>query len=95
MADLSPTPEFKNDHDVLVALYVEQRQMKADIKELKDNTNGRVHDLEQEKADNKDLLTLQEVVTAHTQTISLLQKIVWTGLGFLAAIQIYLQFFRT
>lgn len=38
--------EFTNDHDALIALLVEVRQMRKEIQELKDGTAGSVKDHE-------------------------------------------------
>lgn len=38
--------EFKNDHDILIGIMVEVRQIKADIKDLKDGTSTQLVDHE-------------------------------------------------
>lgn len=39
-------PEFKNDHDALITLIAEVRQIREDIKDLKDGTSDRISDHE-------------------------------------------------
>lgn len=46
-----PSHEFKDDHDVIVAMYVKMGRVESDIKELKDTTAARVAALEHEKLD--------------------------------------------
>ena len=38
--------EFKDDHDTLIALYVEFKQLRKDIKELNDNQSIKLSDHE-------------------------------------------------
>lgn len=61
--------EFKNDHDILIGIMVEVRQIKADIKDLKDGTSAklsshevRIEELEKWKSGAKIYLTIYGVI---------------------------------
>lgn len=56
------------DHDLLIELRTEMRNIRADIKELKDGTAKRIDDLEKEKADKKELQTVQDKLNEDIET---------------------------
>jgi hypothetical protein len=87
-SDQLPNFEFKNDHDVLVAMYVEVKQLKTDVREMKDNTNGRVMELERDKANAKDLEELQKGYEKVQARVSSLENWRWYLLGAFAALVI-------
>lgn len=45
MSDID-LPDFKNDHDALIALYLEVKNLRKDIQELKDNAQKTIDDHE-------------------------------------------------
>ena len=53
------TMEFKSDHDILVTLVEQVKQVREDIKDLKEGTTIRILSLERDKADRRDVELLQ------------------------------------
>lgn len=47
-------PEFNSDHDLLIELRTEVKNISKDIKEIKDNTASRLSALEQDKVTQKE-----------------------------------------
>jgi hypothetical protein len=54
--------QIENDHDVLIELRTEMRNVRNDIKDLKDGTSSRIECLEKEKADRHEVEALQRHV---------------------------------
>jgi hypothetical protein len=50
------------DHDLLIELRTEMQNVRRDIKELNDGTASRIKSLEADKADRRDLETIQKKV---------------------------------
>lgn len=56
-----------NDHDLLIEMRTEMRNVRSDIKELKDGTTQRIQSLENDKANRIDLEELQKTVNEHIE----------------------------
>lgn len=82
----------QTDHDAIVTLISEVRQitkaidgLKIDIRDIKDDLAGRITNLESTKAEKVDQEELMK-------DIAWLQKTVWGGLGLLAAVEFYFMY---
>jgi hypothetical protein len=92
-----------SDHDLLLTLKAELGtkldRVIVDVKELKDNVAARVTDLEQEKVSKEDFDDLRNAIAKYQddtdKTISSLQRLVYTGLGIVLAIQFALLIYVT
>ena len=75
----------QNDHDLLIAVHTTIQHIQSDVKEMKDNTVGRLTSLESNKAEKKDVDDLKNVVNWQ-------QKVIWGGLGIIAAAQLLMKY---
>ncbi len=81
------TEQSSSDHDLLITLHEQVRGIRDDIKDIKDNLNSRVTKLEDETIDRKEFDALQT-------DVRWLQRIAYTGIGILGAIQFYFNAIR-
>lgn len=92
---------MQTDHDAIVTLVSETRQlrteireMKGDIKEVKNNVASRVNDLEREKLDKEEAARiLAEANKLHEDHEKRLRRLEW-ALGLVAGALFLLQFFK-
>lgn len=71
----------ENDHDLLIELRTEMKNLRGDVRELKDNVATRVSNLETEKADKTE-------VSDHESRLRKLEKFGWMIAGALLLVQI-------
>lgn len=76
----------ENDHDLLIELRTEMKNLRGDVKELKDNVATRVSNLEVEKADKVE-------VVDHESRLRKLEKFGWMAAGALALIEVAIKMF--
>lgn len=102
IVNVAPT---QTDHDAIVTLVSEVghvrndlKDVKADIKELKDNFASRVDVLELGKLDKEEAVRLQasadKVHEKFDARITRLERAYLIGMGIIAALEFYLRFFR-
>lgn len=72
----------QTDHDLLVTIHTKLERALEDIREIRDNTTGRIITLESDKLDKTEAEEMKK-------SIAWLQRIAFGGLGILAAIQFY------
>lgn len=56
------------DHDLLIELRTEMQNVRKDIRELNDGTSGRIKALENDKADRKDIESIQTKLNTDVET---------------------------
>lgn len=79
--------QISTDHDLLITLHEQVRGIRDDIKDIKDNLNSRVTKLEDGRVDRKELEALKN-------DVRWLQRIAYTSIGIMGAIQFYFNAIR-
>lgn len=81
----------REERDLLVELRTEMKAVRADIKEIKDNTSFRINQLEQGKIDNSEAMRLKseaDKIHGDFETrLRFIERYLWAALGILAIIQ--------
>lgn len=80
-------PDLLNheERDLLIELRTDMKSVKADLREMKDNTSKRVDMLEHNKMDK------DEAIKAHTDyeaRLRFIEKYVWSAIGAIGLIEI-------
>jgi len=76
-----PDRRQNSDHDLLVTLHEQVKQIRVDIKELKDGTSDRLKTLEDDRVTQKEHLD-------HENRIRFIEKYVWGAIGIIGLINI-------
>jgi len=86
-----------NDHDVLIELRTEMRGVRADIKDIKEDTAHRVSLLEDNKIDKREvekmLVEGNKVHDDHERRIRKLEYFFWIGVGAVLLIELALNYY--
>ncbi len=70
------------DHDLLIKIHTQVERVITDVQGLNDNYSSKIRDLENNKLDKTEIAELKS-------DIKWLQRIAYSGLGILSAIQFY------
>jgi hypothetical protein len=70
-----------SDHDLLVTLHEQVKQIRTDIKELKDGTQTRLSNLETDRVTQKEYLD-------HENRLRFIEKYVWGAVGIIGLINL-------
>lgn len=88
----------QSDHDLLVKIHTQVERVIIDVKEIRDNTTARVENLEREKFDKSEATkVLAEANLVHDNLdtrVKWLERIAYTGLGLLAALEFYFRLLK-